>query len=108
MRANSASDNAKLIVRHMSSNKTQSIDLIIDQKSKNINVTNPNYVVDISNKESRYIDFTEVLTMYPAGSTDKIQFALKDGESLPTGITPIKRDSQDLNYSGFSFKEIKN
>ncbi len=103
VRANSASDNAKLIVRHMSSNKTQSIDLIIDQKSKNINVTNPNYVVDISNKESRYIDFTEVLTMYPAGSTDKIQFALKDGESLPTGITPIKRDSQDLNYSGFSF-----
>ncbi|MFQ6752320.1 MAG: hypothetical protein ACLRFL_01980 [Clostridia bacterium] len=103
--ANSASDNAKLIVRHMSSNKSQSIDLTIDQKSKNINVNNSKYVVDISNKESRYIDFTQILTMYPTGSTDKIQFALKDGETLPTGITPIKRDSQDLNYSGFSFAE---
>ena len=113
VRANMASEQlGQLRVKHLASGATASIDLRIDQKSKSINVSDSTYVVAIPDEGEKTVEInaSEVVSLSPSGSTDKIYFKAQDtntpsnieftttevnGETLITGFTINSNVAED-------------
>lgn len=81
------SGSSYLQAKHMSSNKTISINLNVQQKSKDVEIVKNNYVIDIPlvDINSRDIDASQIIKLLDDGSTDKIYFKLSG--VLPSGVS---------------------
>lgn len=87
--ANKPTKGAKLVVNHLASNKTASIDLNIERKSNGINLHKNQYVITLPNEGTRATDIVvddKLLTLNPLESTDQVYFKLAS-RSLPTGVS---------------------
>ncbi len=71
-----SSNKGKLIVRHLSSGKSHKIDLVVEQKSYNLEVATDMYLVAIPTEQAEIIelDASAMVSMQPVSSTDKIYF----------------------------------
>lgn len=93
--ANTAGED-KLVVRHLSSGKTHSIDLVVRKKSNDLELKYSNYVVDVSNADSEHmIDMTQLCKLLPDGSTDIVYFGIAN--TLPSGIELITNGEENRN-----------
>ncbi len=92
--ANKPVKGAKLVVNHLASNKTASIDLNIERKSNGIHLNKNQYVVDLPNEGIKTTDIQvdQLLTLNPLESTDNVYFKLAN-HSLPTGVTISENQS---------------
>lgn len=93
LKPNMSTSYAKLVVSHLSSNKTASINLKIDQKSSDLTLLHSNYIVSIPDDgEDNYehiIEAKKLVNLLPAGSTDKVYFKLAPEALSVSGVTPI-------------------
>lgn len=101
---NMSSKNAKLVVSHLASGKKKEIDLVINQKSSDLKITNSTYVVSLptdGEQITHTMDLSKVVGLLPYGSTDDVYFKLK---SCDAGVTPIPlvdvKGFEDV-YTGF-------
>lgn len=98
-------EDAKLVVSHLASGKKAQIDLQIDKKSNNLNVINSKYLISIpqDGEKEHAIDFSQIVSLLPAGSTDKVYFKMI---SNPANVEPIALEDEALAglYSGFKVK----
>lgn len=83
----------KLVVTHLSSGKTKSIDLVVQHKSNSLNLVYDKFLMDIPNEETEIVfNPTEMVELIPSASTDKIYFTLRDGAAtLPEGVDVVTK-----------------
>ena len=83
----------KLVVTHLSSGKTKSIDLVVQHKSNSLNLVYDKFLMDIPNEETEIaFNPTEMVELIPSASTDKIYFTLRDGvATLPEGVEVVTK-----------------
>lgn len=94
----------KLIVKHLSSDKTQKIDLVIEQKSTDLIATSKKYVVavnDVTEGETRthMLKTKELVNLIPSSSTDKVYFKEVVGSNtLPAGVRKLTETIDGETY----------
>ena len=98
----SSGENAKLVATHLASGKKKVIDLTINQKSTDLNIINSTYIVSIPDKDKGYhtVDMSKIVSLLPAGSTDKIYF---NYTGTVTGVKPIVLEQDEQN----AFEDLK-
>jgi len=96
--ARASSLSSEIIVRHLGSNKTASIKLVVHQKAESLQVNNSKYFISTpeTGTNSHIINSDDIVTLYPAGSTDKVYYKAS-GVILPT-INPIYEDVAGSQY----------
>lgn len=103
---------AKLVVKHLSSNKTNSIDLVIKQKSSTLQLKNSNYIVSIPDKGSvvnaHLLQTENLVKLLPSGSSDKVYYKLVQGQTIPSNCEPVMFTADDGTEYITGFKTNKN
>ena len=94
----------KLIVKHLSSNKTEEVDLRIEQKSTDLIGTTKKYVVAVNDVEpgsvrTHMLKTKELINLVPSTSTDKVYFKEVFGASVtPAGVNKIIETIDGVEY----------
>lgn len=95
-------EDTKLIVKHLTTDKTESIKLKIEEKSYSLNVNKQKYVVAVNRPQTHTLNIKQLVSLIPAGSTDEIYFKHASG-SLPQGITYETHTIEGEDYiTGFT------
>lgn len=80
----------KIVVQHLTSGKSSSIDLVVDKKSTTVTNAVDEFVVSIpkDNQEEFYFDTSKLISQ---DGTDQTGFKLVSGSRLPTGVSFISK-----------------
>lgn len=87
----------KIVAQHLTSGKTESIDLVVDKKTTKLTNVVDEYAINIPETDKQKFNFN-VTDLISQDGTDKIGFKLVEGSSLPTGVTLVGKtyNSTDL------------
>lgn len=80
----------KIVAQHLTSGKTESIDLVVDKKTTTLTNIVDEYAIYIPETDKQEFNFN-VTDLISQDGTDKIGFKLAEGSSLPAGVTLVNK-----------------